>query len=185
MDSTWGFTSGEWVALTAVATVATAAFTFLTALVSLRTAKVSARVAARMHRESGPVPALSVWTHRDTSSEEVEGGRSIVLEVRVENLGRTDCEVSPPFISRSRSGWLVVESSFQWEGPTDRQRLAPSAFASWWLPLDALPEGFTSQDIVRVWVETRASGGARLSQKIQLGTPQDLKSRLRLAAPWT
>lgn len=170
----WGLTAGQWSAIAAVGSVVAALASLLTALVTKSVAKKNLLLTQRIHRESGPLPILTVWRERSTKD------KSHILIARVENVGRTVCEVSPPVIDQRRHGRpVVVDPYIKFTESDERVTIAPSEHIDWSLDLQQLTDE-QRRRIVWIHVDTRASGGGALRKKVLLGDSHRLKDRIPL-----
>ncbi len=170
----WGLTAGQWSAIAAVGSVIAALGSLLTALVTRSVAKKNFHLTRRIHRESGPLPILTVWRERSTKDN------SHVLIARVENGGRTACEVSPPVIDQLRNGRpVVVDPYVKFTESNKRVKIAPSEHIDWSLDVGQLTDE-QRRRIVWIHVDTRASGGGALREKVLLGDSHCIKDRIRL-----
>lgn len=173
-DSIWGLNVGHWSAIAAVGSGMAAIGSVITALVTRSVAKKNLLLTQRIHRESGPLPLLTVWRERSTAD------KSHRLIARVENVGRTECEVSPPIIDQSRHGLpVVVDPNIKFTDSDERVKIAPSAHIAWEMDVGALPPE-QQRRVVWVHVDTRASGGGALRQKVLLSDSHRLLDRLTL-----
>ncbi len=165
----WGFTSGQWGAVAAIGSL-------ITAIITYRVAAQNRKLTLSIHRLSGPYPVMDIIRARSTSSSEP----AHLMIVRVENIGRITCEVSPPVIDTKRNGKLVVvDPHLRFEGPTERVCIEPSKHVDWTLDIDKLSEA-DKKRVVYVHLETRATGGNVKRQKVLLGDSWRLIDRLPL-----
>lgn len=171
----WGLTVNQWAAAAAVGSCFAVLVSLISIYVSLRVARQSRRVAMRIHRESGPYPVLNiVHTHSNVASES-----SHLLTVCVENRGRVAAVIEPPRVVKPSIGGTVVDSRFEFRGPSERQRIEPSASVEWTLDIDDYPAE-VQKEVVWVQVDTRACGRAYLREKVLLSDSMRWVDRLPL-----
>lgn len=171
----WGLTANQWAAVAAVGSCFAAIVSLFSIFVSLRLARQTQRLNMRIHRESGPYPILNiVHTHSNVSSES-----SHLLTVCVENRGRVAAEIKPPRVVKRTIGGTVVDSRFQFHGPSGRLRIEPSESVEWLLDIDDYPAE-VQKEVVYIQVDTRACGRAYLREKVLLSDSMRLRDRLPL-----
>ena len=174
-ERVWGLTASQLAAAVAVGSLLAAAVSLLSFFISLRLARQSQQVTMQIHRESGPNPVLNiVHTHSNVASES-----SHLLTVCVENRGRVAAEIEPPRVVKPSIGGTLVDSRFEFSGPSGRQRIEPSASVQWILDIDAYPAE-VQKEVVYVQVDTRACGRAYLREKVLLSDSMRWVDRLPL-----
>lgn len=170
----WGFNVNHWSAIAAVGSVMAAVGSVVTALVTRSVAKKNLLLTQRIHEESGPLPVLTVWRERSTHDN------SHRLIARVENIGRVECEVSPPIIDQRRHGGLVVvDPNIKFTDSDERVKIGPSEHIDWKIDIGALPQE-QQRRVVWIHVEMRLSGGEALREKVLLSDSHRLRDRLPL-----
>lgn len=179
-DLVFGLTPDHWTAIGAIAGAVAAAGACGAALISLKTSRDSMKLTRRIHRETGPLPVLTIWNHRDNSAEAEKNQTTHIFIIRVENQGRLKCSIKAPVVDLNSNGrYIDIDPRFHFDGP-DEVTLDPTEHQDWTLNLKKLPPEIPPSSPVRIHVETVRSGGRYLRKKVLLNDSNRFLDRLPL-----
>lgn len=179
-DVVLGLAPDHWTAIGAIAGAVAAGGACAAAFISLRTSRASMKLSRRIHRETGPLPVLTIWNVRNTSTDPEKQLTSDLFRVRVENQGRMKCSIQAPVVDLNNNGrFIEIDQRFDFEGPCEIT-LDPAEYQDWTLNLKELPSGVPPSAPVRIHVATVWSGGSYLRKKVLLNDSNRIWDRLPL-----